>query len=290
VGKKRDNVADLRFGVRRPDGYVSNIWRLWVTKKGDVYFKSQGADGVHKYSFHRNLICRSAYTQEHQKESGMANRTIDEWRRAETPPSDSTLASQPFVIAIPTDYLSRNEHPETKPVHWIDAAPEGGATRIDFWITRDDAPTVARDISQADPQLNYQLQLHAPMFEGEYLAVVSHFDGWAMGDFKQPSHPDSIFPDVAYSKEDPDNSGRPIRIIIENMAEEGGTRVARDIGGRPDLHRTYPYRVQVVSPVDIATNKFTRRPITSGVIGLRPPVKGDFPKEFLEPEPGNRGE
>lgn len=45
------NLLDLRFGIRRHDGFVSNIWRAWATAPGDVYLATRSMAGITKYSY-----------------------------------------------------------------------------------------------------------------------------------------------------------------------------------------------------------------------------------------------
>ena len=124
------NILNLRFGVKRTDGYIYSIWRLWATHIGDVYLAVRSHAGVSKYSFHKSGICRSAFTSEYGKPEKMTDRAMFKWKRNVTPTIDDN-ATRVAWIAFPTDYLSR----ETKKVTWIDAAPSGSATFIELAYT-----------------------------------------------------------------------------------------------------------------------------------------------------------
>ncbi len=101
------NLYDARLCVRRDDGYVSNLWRLWITREGDVYATTQGMGGIEKYSFHQSGICRSAFTKEHGTPDTMTDRLIFKWKRSDIPPESTGKASRVAWIAFPTSYLSR---------------------------------------------------------------------------------------------------------------------------------------------------------------------------------------
>src|SRR3990170_958990 len=122
------NLYNLRFGVKSEDGYISNIWRLWITSPGDVYLTTRGMGGIEKYSFHQSGVCRSAFTKEYGTPSAMSDRAIFKWRRAETQPANSGRASRVAWIAFPTDFLSRITESSGKDIIWIPAASPGGAT------------------------------------------------------------------------------------------------------------------------------------------------------------------
>lgn len=137
MSRKSRNVADLTFGVKRSDGYISSTWRLWVTKKGDVYLTTKDSLGrVHKYSIHRSGICMAAFRTEHPEGKNVGDRAGNRWKRADTPPKGQHRRLRPLCINIPTNYLSKPANNESlENVTWIDAAPEGSAVRISLGIT-----------------------------------------------------------------------------------------------------------------------------------------------------------
>ena len=128
------NLLNIRFAVRRPDNYISSLWRLWATRHGDVYLAVRSHAGVAKYSFHQSGICRSAFTKEYGTPKKMNDRAVFEWKRVETP-INSENASRVAWIAFPTDFLSREIKKEQKNVTWVSAAPKGGATYFELAYT-----------------------------------------------------------------------------------------------------------------------------------------------------------
>jgi hypothetical protein len=127
------NFYDLRFCVRRPDGYTSGLWRLWVTRGGDVFLALRKMAAISKYSFHKSGICRGAFTTQFTDEHGTpaalsGDRVISKWRRAPTPARGKGGGSRVAWIAFPTGYLSRLPLENPGEIVCVDAAPEGAAT------------------------------------------------------------------------------------------------------------------------------------------------------------------
>ena len=57
-----DHLLDLSFGVKRPDGYVSDIWRVSISQLGDFRLATSSIAGAEEYSFGNSGICRSAHS------------------------------------------------------------------------------------------------------------------------------------------------------------------------------------------------------------------------------------
>ena len=55
-------LLDLSFGVKRSDGYVSDIWRASTTRLGDFHLATSSIAGVEEYRFNKSGICRSAHS------------------------------------------------------------------------------------------------------------------------------------------------------------------------------------------------------------------------------------
>lgn len=221
------NIFDLRFGIKRPDGYTSSVWRLWSTRHGDVYLAVRRMAGIEKYSFHRSGLCRSAFTKEYGRPAKLSDRVVHKWRRSPTPPTVER-AARVALIAFPTDFLSRDVRQDRKQVTWIDAAPCGGATYVELGFSR--GPEVeVRDLLAKGG--NRSLLSFAPLPSGETLLLTFYYADWDNRELRSPAAPESVFPDLLFSPDDPDDTGRPIRILFGPKPADGGAVVLRELGG-----------------------------------------------------------
>jgi hypothetical protein len=220
------NLLDIRFGVRRPDGFVSGVWRLWVTRHGDAYLTAKASAGISKYSFHISGVCRSAFTSQHGTPSTMTDRAIFKWHRATTPPLGADSASRVAWIAFPTDFLSRPFQKDDSRTVWIDAAPSGGATYFELSFT-------AEPESRIKEALAIRQERHLLGFveipTGESVLASYHYGDWANRDLHMPGEGNGA--DVLFSANDPSNTGRPIRIIFGPSTADGDSMMLQELGG-----------------------------------------------------------
>ena len=221
------NLSNLRFKIRREDGYTSSAWRLWVTTPGDVYLAIKSMAGIEKYSFHRSGICRSAFTKEYGTPSSMNDRVISKWKRLSTPPRGSGQASRVAWLAFPTDYLSRLNEQENKKTLTIPAAPSGGATFLEMAFTAETQNSVLCNLEIA----NRTLVLFTEISSEEAFLVFSYHGEWENSDLQSPPAEGSIFPDLLFSAHDPENTGRPVRIRISSNPKDGDAVLIRELGG-----------------------------------------------------------
>lgn len=221
------NLFDFRFGIKRDDGYISNIWRLWITSSGDVYLTVREMGGIEKYSFHKSGICRSAFTKEHGTPAKMTDRVIFRWKRAITPPAGRGGASRVAGIAFPTDFLSRRQEQNENKIVWIPAASSGGATYIEMAYTSEPEKSVQHAFSE-----NLRcLHSYTPLPGGEAFFVSSYHSDWKNVDLRSPPAEGSIFPELFFSANDPFDTGRPIRIRFGPRANDGDALVLQELGG-----------------------------------------------------------
>lgn len=220
------NVANLRLRIKREDGFVSSIWRLWATKHGDVYLTTKGMGGIHKYSFHKSGICRSAFTSEHGIPQKMSDRAINKWKRSPTPEVGTNNYSRLAWIAFPTNYLSRETKEERKKVTWIDAAPENCATYLEIAITSETEKYIKKKIN---PDRN--LILYSHLIDNEALMVMYSYGEWENKDLNSPAAPESVFPDLLFSEKDPNDTGRPVRIILGPIPSDNDALILQELGG-----------------------------------------------------------
>ena len=221
------NLYDLRFGIKRGDGYISNIWRLWITSSGDVYLATRMMGGIEKFSFHLSGICRSAFTKEYGTPATMSDRAIFKWVRTKTPALGSGGASRIAWIAFPTDFLSRNTEASKAKVDWIHATEPGGATYIEMAYTIESEQTVRSAFSENSKLLHSYTSLP----NGEAFFVASYQSDWENADLRSPSAQDSVFPELMFSADAPNDTGRPIRIRFGPRPKDGDALVLQELGG-----------------------------------------------------------
>jgi hypothetical protein len=220
------NLFDLRFGIRRHDSYVSGIWRVWVTRQGDVYLAIRTMAGIDKYSFHRSGICRRAFTSQHGTPSTMSDRAMFKWRRLETPPAGTGRASRVAWIAFPTDYLSSAFDPDDGRVVWIDAAPLGGATYVELAYTLEPEGEIKKVFSDhSDRRLLGLVELPS----SERLLIDFYHADWQNNDLRIPG--EGEVRDLLFSAADPHNTGRPIRLQFGPAPPDGEAVVIQELGG-----------------------------------------------------------
>lgn len=227
------NILDLRFCVKRLDGYVSSLWRLWATRHGDVYLTVKHTTGqTSKFSFHQSGICRSAFTQEYIEKHGMPeqmdDRAIVKWKRKETPVIGNGEFSRVAWLAFPTNFLSRATEIERKKVTWIDAAPNDGATYVELGYTSE-SEKVIREILRSSE--NRKLIHYTRINDKEALLTMYYHSDWKNEDLYSPTSSGSIFPNILFSANDPENTGRPIRITLHVKPRDGEELILQELGG-----------------------------------------------------------
>jgi hypothetical protein len=219
------NVLDLRFVVQRDDEFRSSPWRLWVTQLGDLYLTTRRMGGIQKYSFHVSGICRSAFTKEHGAPVGMPDRLMFRWNRAPTPIAGAAGASRVAWIAVPSDYLSRTPAPKARTLA-IAAAPAGGATYIEVGYTRESRSFV---IDAFTGNLR-QLHCYTAIPSGEAIFVCSYHSDWENKDLNSPAASGSAIPDLLCSANDPNNTGRPYRLLFGPTPKDEDALVLQELG------------------------------------------------------------
>jgi len=219
------NLADLRFAVKSSSGDSSCIWRFWVTKKGDVYLAMRSLANVFKLSFHVSGDCRQAIVKEREKFINADSRLMFRWNRLKTPLKNNNSISKVAALAFPTDYLSKLSHNLTEDVFWIDAAPNGEALYLDVIFTYE----LQELVEQFANQSNMCLIKYTTLPSGEAVFLVSSHSAWGGQDLTV--HGNHETSDLIFSKFDPNNTGRPIRIHLADPPVDGGFVTIRELGG-----------------------------------------------------------
>jgi len=222
------NLANLRFAIKSSSGHVSSIWRLWVTRQGDVYLATRAIAHIEKYSFHKSGICRSAFTNEHGTPITMTDRAMFKWMRLPTPPPSEGKAARVAWLAFPTDYLSRESESHVDGVTWLAAAPAGGATYIDLAFTAESEESIRKAFGQRRERT---LRMYSKLPDDEAVFVNYYHADWENKDLSVPGS--GKVADIVFSAIDPHNTGRPIRIRLGPAPSDGDAVVLRELGGYP---------------------------------------------------------
>ena len=225
LGVMAKNLLDLRFVVQRDDQFRSSPWRLWITQPGDLYLTTRRMGGIQKYSFHVSGVCRSAFTQEHGAPAGMPDRLVFKWKRASTPTVGTGGASRVAWIAFPTDYLSRSPEPKARTLV-IAAAPAAGAAYIEVGYTRE-SQSFVMDAFKGNLR---QLHCYTALPNGEAIFVSSYHSDWENKDLNSPAAQGSVIPDLLCSASDPEDTGRPYRLLFGPTPNDGDALVLRELG------------------------------------------------------------
>jgi hypothetical protein len=190
--------------------------------------------GIEKYSFHQSGICRSAFTKEHGTPDTMTDRLIFKWKRSDTPPESTGKASRVAWIAFPTDFLSRPQKELKKQITWIPAAPRGDATYLELAYTRESEVSVRSAINISGRHLLSYVQLP----NSEAFLISDYHADWENKDLRSPKGEKSVFPDLLFSADDPDDTGRPVRIRFGPQPKDGDALVLQELGGFPETTNT----------------------------------------------------
>ena len=221
------NVVDMRLGVRSVEGLVSLIWRLFATKKEDVYFAVRTMAGVMKYSFHQSGICRYAFTVEYGTPPTLDDRAMYRWKRAALAELGGGRLSRVLLLAFPTDFLSNPRAAEqtNNKVTWMDAAPAGGATYLSISFTAEPRPAV----EEAYRTNGIRILNHTALASGIHLLIDYYHADWQNADLSMPG--DGKVADMLFSSQDPDKTGRPVRLVFGSTPKNGDALHIRELGG-----------------------------------------------------------
>ena len=219
-------LLDLSFGVKRSDGYVSDIWRASTTRLGDVHLATSSIAGVEEYRFNKSGMCRSAHSGAGAAPAALRDRAGFRWRRAATPPRGSGRAARVAWIAFPTDYLSKPTHEDDGEILWIAAAPERGATYVEFAFAAEPEQGI-RGVLEI--MRDRTLVRCAALPHGETLVIFCYHADWDDKDLRVPGH--GVVADVLFSADDPLASGRPLRHRLGPTPRDGEAVLLLEMGG-----------------------------------------------------------
>ncbi|MBE0613377.1 MAG: hypothetical protein IH604_06905 [Burkholderiales bacterium] len=219
-------LLDLSFGVKRPDGYVSDIWRAYTTRLGDFRLATRSITGVEEYSFNKSGMCRSAHSGAEETPEALRDRAGFKWRRAVTPPRGSGRAARVAWIAFPTDYLSRPSVEDDGEIFWIAAAPASGATYVEFAYAAEPEQGIRGVL---DVVQDRTLVRCAALPNGETLVIFCYHADWENKDLRVPGN--GVAADVLFSADDPLATGRPLRHRFGPMPKDEEAVLLLEMGG-----------------------------------------------------------
>ena len=219
-------LLDLSFGVKRSDGYVSDIWRASTTRRGDFHLATRSIAGVEEYRFNKSGICHSAHRGAEGTPASLRDRAGFRWRRAATPPRGSGRAARVAWIAFPTDYLSRPTVEDGGEIFWIKAAPASGATYVEFAYAAEPEQGIrgVLDVTQ-----DRTLVRCAALPNGETLVIFCYHADWENKDLRVPGHGEAA--DILFSADDPLVSGRPLRHRFGPAPKDQEAVLLLELGG-----------------------------------------------------------
>jgi hypothetical protein len=210
---------DIRVAIGTVDGPRSSVWHFW-SRNSEVYVVHGGMGGIEKFSFHTPNVCRRAFTKEHGKPSGLANRATHEWRRDPTPPESSKRVVRVLVVGFATDILSTALAPPKHKVIWVEPAPPGGSTVLDLMFTRDAEATLLEALTSEPQHLGHRLVAYNPLPNGEAFCVTSYHADHADSTLRMPASHGHKRDLIAFPK-DPNSTGRPVRLTIFSNPADG---------------------------------------------------------------------
>ena len=219
-------LLDLSFGVKRSDGYVSDIWRASTTRLGEFRLGTRSIAGIEEYSFNKSGICRSAQTGADGAPAALRDRAGFRWRRAATPPRGSGRASRAAWIAFPTDYLSRPTVEDDGEILWIAAAPACGATYVEFAFAAEPEQGIRGVLDIVQDRTVVRC---AALPNGETLVIFSYHADWENKDLRVPGN--GAVADVLFSADDPLATGRPLRHRLGPAPKDGEAVLLLEMGG-----------------------------------------------------------
>jgi len=221
-----NHLLDISFGIRRPDGYVSDIWRASISRLGDFYLATGSQSGTEKYRFGKSGVCRSEYTRPAGTPAAIRDREAFKWRRAKTPRRGSGSASRIAWIAFPTDYLSKPTAGEDDETLWIGAAPAGGATYVEFAYAAESESGIRGVL---DVMQDRTLVGSSTLPSGELLVIFCYHGDWENKDLRVAGN--GAAAEILFSANDPQGTGRPLRHRFGPVPKDGEAVMLLEVGG-----------------------------------------------------------
>jgi hypothetical protein len=141
--------SEVIFAVGDPEGISSNSWRLWTSKKGDVYLACRDNFQYAKVSLHASGDWRVAFTSEAvERQPELADvkarkvrREWSMWRRPEPQLPNTVIAFRLFFPESQLGVLPHQRQTRTweKNRIFIEALPSPRFTAVTLFVTMPDA-------------------------------------------------------------------------------------------------------------------------------------------------------
>ena len=226
------NKAELRFGVKKigPVDTISCVWKIFTTRKGDVYLATRSFMKIIKFSFHQSGISKYAYTKEVWGDKA-EDKAVASWKRGAMPSKEKGRALLLAMIAMPTNLLSDDSHKNKKQVNWLEAAPNGKVTIIEISLTHETKEVAIDCLSTLPERTLFYYQnitkdsaLIITYFHCEWDKDYPNMEATGKGDIPE---------EIIFSDDDPNNTGRPLRAVLLHPfpPKDGTPAYIHDIGG-----------------------------------------------------------
>lgn len=167
--------SPVRFAVGAPNGITSNAWRVWTTRRGDIYVACRDNFQEAKVSLHASGRWRMGFTTEAVARNPKLvaleqNRAWEVWDRPAEALPDTITA---FRLIFPTAELAvrpdQRQPSRWKDVVYVEAAPPGKLTTVTLFVTRGDL--VLRHESEPSVRL-----ASLDMGNGLHAQLIAHGD------------------------------------------------------------------------------------------------------------------
>jgi hypothetical protein len=163
----------VRWAIGSRSGLRSSPWRLWGSKRGDVYVSVRTLGGIFKATFHRDQNCFVGFTSQYERTArrrfpSLRSRILEKWT---LPEQQLTRVIQ---IVVPHAELRSFQSKHDTEVTWLPGPPEGfmGVVSVFFFKpgTPFNIPTAGQSVRPVglvatDLRIALAVYAHAPIDE-----------------------------------------------------------------------------------------------------------------------------
>ena len=187
--------------------------------------------GIHKFSFHTPSSCRRAFTKEYSETKIPGNRVMQQWHRGPTPSKGVGKVVRVLRIVISTDDLSTGLLDSILgTIHWVNPAPTGGSTCVDLMFSNEPEEELRKLLSGEPENLQHNLHFYNRLPNGEVLVLNSFHSSHSQRVMRVAAAPHDPR-DLIVLPEDPENTGRPVRLSLFSNPKDGDFITVWEMGG-----------------------------------------------------------
>jgi hypothetical protein len=220
---------EFRFAVGSPGGRKSDSWKLWSDSKGEIYLTQRGRSCTNKFSFHQSGDPKHAYRWASIRPLvGGVDPAFKKWNRDMLPAAG---VSRLLAVIFPTNHLSSAwADPRRKDkLCWFDPAPAGEARVVEFFLTKDDRPTVENGLAVSERRTVVR---YTPLPNHRSLVVATYTYACGPQELRiplEPRVPGQVFGELFFPDNTHQDQGRPIRLLGPLL--DADQRVVWEFGG-----------------------------------------------------------